>query len=199
MMAQPPFVFCLVPPERADALLRPLREHFARDPRVAVLVERRPPGGSHRAAGSTDRGDQRAPVVARDLVRALPPELHNQARHLRFVQRLEPVGRTHEDTRTAELVDHIRGGDPEAVSELWWRFFERVRLRVRLRLGETTADEAACDALGRVLDELDGYDAQSQPLTAWLDTIVDHHIDDRRHAQTGRLSRDRPRTGNRTD
>jgi hypothetical protein len=175
-MKQRAFLFCLVPRERADALVAPLREHFADDPRVEVLVERRAPDGQRRAVNPDARCERRAPVVARDIVRALPPVLRGEARHLRFVQRLEPVRGTHQDTGTAELVDQIRAGNPEAVSELWWRFFERVRLRLRLRLGDAVAcHTAAREVVGRILDELDGYDSASQPLAAWLDMVVDRY------------------------
>jgi hypothetical protein len=174
-MGQRAFIFCLVSRERADALLQPLREHFSGDPRVAVLVERRARGGRGRPATPAGGRDRRAPVVARDLVRTLSPELRGEIRHLRFVQRLEAVRGTHQDTGTAELVEQIRAGDPEAVTELWWRFFERVRLRLRVRLGDAAAEAAAGETLGRILDELDGYDSRTQPLAAWLDGVVDRY------------------------
>jgi hypothetical protein len=178
-MEQRAFIFCLVSRERADALLPRLLEHFACDPRVEVLVERRAPGDRERPANRAGGRDRRAPVVAREIVRALPPELRGEIRHLRFVQRLEAVRVTHQDTGTAELVQRIRAGDPEAVTELWWRFFERVRLRLRLRLGDAAGDAAASEALGRILDELDGYDSKRQPLAAWLDGVVDRYVAER--------------------
>jgi hypothetical protein len=178
-MGQPAFIFCLVSRERADALLRPLREHFASDPRVAVLVERRAPDTRARPAGLVGDHNRRAPVVARDMVRALPPKLQGEIRHLRFVQRLEAVRGTHQDTGTAELVEQIRAGDPEAVTELWWRFFERVRFRLRLRLGGAAAETAPGEAFGRILDELDGYNSKTQPLVAWLDGVVDRYVAER--------------------
>jgi hypothetical protein len=177
-MAQRAFLFCLVPRERADALLRPLREHFADDPRVAVLVERRAPDGDESPANEAGGRNRRAPVVARDIVRALPPELRGEACHLRFVQRLEPVRPTHQHTDTDELVGQIRAGDPEAVTELWWRFFERVRLRLRPHHRDAAADATICDALGHILDEFDHYDART-PLAAWLDIVLDRYAAER--------------------
>lgn len=66
-----------------------------------------------------------------------------------------------------------------AVSDLWWRFSERVRVRLRSRLGELTAAEATLDVLGHVLDEVEHYDPEQQPLMAWRDAVVDRYADDR--------------------
>jgi hypothetical protein len=33
--------------------------------------------------------------------------------------------------------------------------------------------------LGRILDELAGYRAEQEPLTAWLDAVVDRYAEDR--------------------
>ncbi len=144
-----PFLFCLVPADRADTLLTPLREHFASQPQVAVLVEQRAPEGDQRRADPEVRGHARAPVAERDPQRALPPTLRPAARGLRFVQRMEPVGRTHEATDTSELLALSRAEDTGAVSELWWRFSGRVLARLRSRLGEAAA-EAATAERGRI-------------------------------------------------
>jgi hypothetical protein len=177
-MGQRPFLFCLVPSDRTDTLLEALREHFAGDPQVVVLVERRTPVGDRPPAYPAGRRDSRAQVAKRDLLLALPPELRGDARYVRLVQRLETLGRTHERATTAELLQEIRAKNAEAVSELWWRFSERVRLRLRLRLGEVAAETAAHDVLGRILDELDGYD-EEQPLLVWLYEVVDRYADQR--------------------
>ena len=112
-------VFCLVAAEQADVLLAPLREHFAGEPEVAVMVERR----------TANRADR--PIAERDPARAIPPELRREAPHLRLVQPMEPVRRTYEDAGLPELIDRSVAGDPEAVSELWWRVSERVLSRLR--------------------------------------------------------------------
>jgi hypothetical protein len=161
-------IFCLVPPERADTLLERLRAHFSSQPQVSVLVERRTGDGR-------DHGRPRAPVAERDPARALPPELRPEARHLRLVQPLEPVRRTYEDSPLAELVERSVAGDPEAVSELWWRISERVLARLRLAIGVFAAERATSELLGCVLDELPGYDAAREPLSAWLDRVVDRY------------------------
>ena len=158
-------IFCLVPPERADTLLDRLRAHFAGHPHVSVLVERR----------AADRG----PVAERDPARALPPELRPEARHLRLVQPMEPVRRTYEDRPHAELIERSVAGDAEAVSELWWRISERVLVRLRLAIGVFAAERATSEVLGRVLDELPAYNTARQPLSAWLDRVVDRYCAER--------------------
>lgn len=174
-----PFLFCLVPADRADTLLAPLREHFASQPQVAVLVEQRAPEGDQRRADPEVRGYARAPVAERDPRRALPPTLRPAARGLRFVQRMEPVGRTHEATDTSDLLALSRAEDTGAVSELWWRFSGRVLARLRSRLGDLAAEAATAEVLGLILDALGQYDPVQQPPVAWLDEIVDRYVDER--------------------
>lgn len=169
-------VFWLVAADKAESLVAPLREHFAGAPRVEVLVERRAAGDGpqrHEPVRS------RAPVAERDAARALPPELRPEASHLRLVQPLEPVRRTYEDASMSDLIERSVAGDPEAVSELWWRVSGRVLARLRLAIGYFAAERETSQVLGRVLDELPGYDAQRQPLNHWLDVVVDRYCAER--------------------
>ena len=160
-------VFCLVAAEQADVLLAPLREHFAGEPEVEVRVERRP---ATRAARPMAEGDPGG---------AIPPVLRRAAPHLRLVQPMEPVRRTYEDAGLPELIDRSVAADPEAVSELWWRVSERVLSRLRASIGVFAAERATSQVLGRVLDELPAYDAERQPLSAWLDVVVDRYCAER--------------------
>jgi hypothetical protein len=172
-------LICLVAAEQADALLLPLREHFAAEPLVAVLVERRTLNPDNRPVDPAGRTNRRAPVAERDPVRALPPELRHEAPHLRLVQRMDPLRRTHEDTQTEDLVGKCLAMEPDAVSELWWRVSERVLARLGLRLGHLGAEGSTREVLGRILDELPNYEPKQGPLTAWLDTVVDRYAQDR--------------------
>ena len=162
-------IFCLVAQERAHELLAPLREHFAGEPQVAVLVERRRHG--HARLMAAEPVQRRAPVAERDPGRAVPSEL--DPGHLRLVQPLEPVRRVHETTDIHELVERSIATEPEAVSELWWRIGERVMARLRLQVGPFAAERATSRLMGRILDELPQYDAQREPLSHWLDAVVD--------------------------
>jgi hypothetical protein len=177
-VASRPFLYCLVPAARADTLLEPLREHFAGDPHVAVLVERREPGSRPHWMPGEDHPHRRAPAAERDVIRALPPGLRRQSRHLSFVQRLEPVSARHQDTSMPDLIAAIRAGDAEAASELWWRVAERVQMRLRARLDALAAANAEVSMLGRILDELEDHDPGDRPFLSWLDEVVDRYASD---------------------
>ena len=176
-----PHIFCLVPPERADDLLAPLRRHFAGNRTLQVIVERRreeaPPP---RFLAPAEQRHHRAPVAERDLAGSLPAQLRGEAGVLRFEQRMRPLGRVHQATPTDELAVAVRAGDPDAASELWWRCHERVRMRLRARLGDVEAAAAELALLGRILDALSTYQAEpDRPFTAWLDDVVDRFAAER--------------------
>lgn len=169
-----PRLICLIPPERAEPLLAELREHLAGEAGVRVVVERRVAGAAS--------GNGRAPVAERDPAVLVPPELR---RDVRVVQRLSPLGRTHESAVTGDLVRAAVSADPEAVSELWWRISPRALARLRRRLGTAADEEDTGLLLGRVLDELPGHDP-NRPLEPWLDAVVDRFVLSRAPAQAAR-------------
>src|SRR4051794_17161391 len=169
---------CLVHPQRATVLLPALRGQFAREPLIEVLVERRRPTGQMRPADPSRAPMRRAPVAERDAVLALPPELRHEAPHLRLVQPLAILGRTHEDTDIGALVASTLAMDPDATSELWWRVWPRVLARLELTLGRNPDLRTARSVLGRILDELPTYDAASASLTTWLDRVADRYAEE---------------------
>jgi len=180
IQAPRPNIYCLVPPEHADALLAPLKRHFAADPFLEVLVERRLDDDRPRYLAPEEQRHRRAPVAERDLLDSLPAKLREKADGLRFEQRMQPLGGVHQNTTTEELVDAVKRGDPDAASELWWRINERVRMRLRVRLGEVEAPRAERHILGRLLDELQRYEHDpDRPYTAWLDDAVDRYAAER--------------------
>lgn len=172
MHSEPRLVY-LVDAERAE-LAEPLRAHFAGEPEVAVVVERR----ARREAGTQQRGRHRAPVAERDAARAVPPELRREATYVRLVQPMQSVARVHETTDIQELVRRSVAAEPAAVSELWWRIGERVRTRLRLKVGAYVVEGLTSQVLGRILDELPGYDPARAPLERWLDQVVDAYAID---------------------
>jgi hypothetical protein len=162
-----PRLIYLVAADRVEELER-LRERFADEPRVEVVVDRR-----ERRARTAPRRlplQRRAPVAERDPARAAPDL---PADGVRLVQPLEPVGRVHEATNLDELVILSLAAEPAAVSELWWRTGERVMTRLRLHVGRRRAERSTSQVLGRILDELPTYDPFDEPLEEWLDDVVD--------------------------
>ena len=170
-----PRLVYLVDAERAE-LVEPLRSHFAGEPEVVVVVERR--GRDRDRPAPPDRVQRRAPVAVRDAVRAVQPELLRDAALVRLVQPMQPVAREHETTDIQELVRRSIANEPAAVSELWWRIGERVRTRLRLQVGAYMVDGHTSQVLGRILDELPGYDPGRAPLASWLDQVVDAYAID---------------------
>ncbi len=180
MEASRPHIYCLVPRDRADDLLAPLRRHFAGDPSLEVLVERRTDDERPRYLAPEEQRHRRAPVAERDLLEKLPPQIREEADGLRFEQRMQPLGGAHQGTPTEELITAIKGGDAAASSELWWRINERVRMRLRVRLGDIEGPRAERHILGRILDELQSYEHDpDRPYTAWLDDVVDRFAAER--------------------
>ena len=60
------------------------------------------------------------------------------------------------------------------------RVNERVRMRLRIRLGDIESARAERNVLGRILDELQGYEHDpDRPYTAWLDDVVDRFAAER--------------------
>jgi hypothetical protein len=171
-----PRLVYLVAADRADELLGPLHSHFASAPEVAVMVERR--GHDRDQPAPPNRVQRRAPVAERDAARMVPPGLRRDAAHVRLVQPMQPVRRVHEATDMQELVRLSIATEPAAVSELWWRVGERVRTRLRLQVGAYAVDRLTSQMLGRILDELPGYDPRQLPLASWLDQVVDRYAID---------------------
>lgn len=161
-------ILCLIPPELEPVLLKPLRRHFARDPRVRVIVDRRVENRRDRAgddaepaAGRLERRghiDRRRPVLVRRLP-AFPARLRKHRDAVRFVQRLVPVSASLEAASDEEIVARVRAGDPEAPTELYWRCFERMHSRLSVLLGSPArADAAVGSAFGRILDAVEADD-----------------------------------------
>jgi hypothetical protein len=173
----PASLFLLVDPGSARALLPSLHAHFRREPRITVLVERRAAAAYRAGSRPLSQPHRRAPVAERDVERALPRELRHAVGHLRLVQRMPPVGRTHEDSDLDALVAAAVALDPAATAELWWRVAPRVLPRLALRIGDAAATAAVPALLGRTLDELTAYEPARDSLAGWLDATVDRHAE----------------------
>jgi Sigma-70 region 2 len=189
-----PRLFLLVPGELADELLDPLREAYAHEPAVEVIVDRRQEerrsGDDRRGRG--DRGDEeenrrrglrrrrarRAPQLQRGVsASGLAPEMHielppiarEHAERLRFVQRMEPVHRSGEQTSAVELITRTAAGDEEAFSMLYWRYFGRVYAHLRTLVGDPhTAERLVDPAFSRAFDDLAAYRPEGGRFDNWL-------------------------------
>jgi RNA polymerase sigma-70 factor (ECF subfamily) len=188
-----PVVYCLVPRDLAARLHEPLRRHFAGDPSVEVVVERRGDerrrgsdrrvGGSTGVAGAGDRrrirsaggrrvADRRVPVAVVDFP-ALPRRARAHAGRIVMVERLEPSGLRVEDADTARLVGRIQAGDRDAFAILYLRYFDRIYGYLRIALGDPgEAEDAAQQVFLKVLDALPRYCYSRSPFRAWLFVIA---------------------------
>jgi hypothetical protein len=187
-------VFCLIPPDLAEELLDPLREHFADDPAVDVIVERRlrprrsgvdrrlfnvaPADLVQKRSGAERRrrADRRAPQIPRHL--DLPEAARAHGERIRFAQRLPPVhGGSVQELSLHELILRIQHGDAEAPTEFYWRMFERVYSRLRTLMGRySRPDEHMAQTFGVLLDRIDEWmPGAERSFEDWLYTVVDAH------------------------
>ncbi len=174
-------LYLLVPSALESEVLEPLREHFADEDDVEVIVERR--SGERRMGVddrilrelTTPRSERRAQTVPRSLPE-LPPGLERHAGALRVVQRLTPVRSGLEDLEMQEVVRRAQEGDPDAPTEVYWRTYERVHRRLSLRLADPAVAEREVKPLyGGIFDRLGEFDPEQLSLESWLDRVVDDH------------------------
>jgi RNA polymerase sigma-70 factor, ECF subfamily len=190
---QRPVVYCLIPAALAEELHAPLRDHYAGDTGIEVVVDRR--GGERRS--SVDRravedepgdpaeqrrirspagrrvAERRATVMERDDAPALPAAAAGHVAELTFVERLEPSSEHAEEIDTARLVTAFQDGEQEAFTDLYIRYFDRVYAYLRMLLGDDGAAEAATHAaFVEVLDGLADYERGGTPFRAWLFAAV---------------------------
>jgi hypothetical protein len=195
--ARPPLILLLVPENLSDELLEPLREHYAGDPLVRPIVDRRkqqrragidrrmlrmPADDERRRQGDRrKRADRRAPLLPRDLSDLLPPRFAEYAQELRWAQRLDPVSPHHAALPTQALVEAIATGHHSCATELYWRCYERIYQRLREHMNAVTADAHTKAAFGNLLDRLGEFDAAdfshrprtSTPFDMFLEETVD--------------------------
>ena len=182
-MSDTGFIFLLVPPHLEAELLGPLERHFADDPTVTVIVERR---SGERRPGVDDqvlryeqfsRQERRAQTVPRGLP-PLPPELERYADELRIRHRLPAVRAGLEDLRTEQVVQRAREGEPAAHTELIWRTNERVHRRVAMHVKDPgLVDSAVKEVFGHIFDHLEEFDPERSSLDAWMDRKVDERAE----------------------
>jgi hypothetical protein len=181
MRDAPTPLYLLVPAALESEVLEPLREHFAGDDDVEVIVERR---SGERRLGIDDRilrqysaaqSERRAQIVPRSLP-PLPPAMQAHAGRLRVVQRLTPVRSGLEDVEMQEVIRRAQEGDPDAPTEVYWRTYERVHRRLAAHLPDpAVADREIKPLYGAIFDRLGEFDPGVTSLEVWLDQVVDDH------------------------
>jgi RNA polymerase sigma-70 factor (ECF subfamily) len=157
-------LYCLIPRDLAPRLHETLRRHFAPDPTIEVVVQRRtadrraarnrrapdrqtapatfgppahaPKQDSRRIRNIAGRrlGERRAALLAVDDGPPLPRKARAHAHRLTFVERLEPSTQQLEDQDAARLIMRIQSGDRDAFADLYMRYFDRVYSYLRLLL-----------------------------------------------------------------
>jgi RNA polymerase sigma-70 factor (ECF subfamily) len=179
-------VYCVIPRELADELHEALRQHFADDPRIEVVVELRI---SERRA-SDRRQQKHGPVLERrqadrrlndrrgfySAVRGpgLPERLRNHARRLSFVQALDSPEGGKEDADSARLVARVQSGDREAFAVIYMRYFDRVYSYLRSMVGDAhEAEDLTQRVFLSALEDLPRYRQRGHSsFRAWLFRIA---------------------------
>lgn len=183
-------VYCIVPRQLAARLHEPLRQHFAGETAVEVVVERRE--SERRAAGHRRRGtasvdverravragdgrragERRAPVVAVPAP-SLPRAARGWARELTFIERIEQPTLQAEDVDSQRLVAAVQGGDRDAFAELYMRYFDRVYSYMRVVVRDAhEAEEATQQVFLNVLTAIPRYSYERAPFRAWVFAIA---------------------------
>lgn len=182
--------YCLLPRDLAGKLHEPLREHFAGDPAVEVIVERRrserravperrerlgsllaQPAERRRVRNRAGRraGDRRAAQVPAGSSDLLPERARSYADWITFVEVCEPADSYIEDQQTARLVTRIQSGAADEFASLYMRYFDRVYSYLKLALNDArAAEDATQQVFNDVIQALPGYDCGGQPFRAWL-------------------------------
>jgi len=183
-----------VPRRLAPRLHEPLRRHFAEDPSVEVIVERRSDERREPAARRSVQAEpeqerrrirnrdgrriaERRAVLLSDATREPSPrQLPRRARphvlDLRFVERLEPSGQQLEDQDTARLITRIQAGDQDAFALLYMRYFDRVYTYLRVTLRNShEAEDATQQTFLQLLQALERYEHRGS-FWSWLATIM---------------------------
>lgn len=162
-------LYCLVPRHLADAVLDPLRDHFAPQG-IAVIIEKR----DKKQKVSFDIRKQRAMHIPRSITEELPAEVEDHRDDVKLVQRMGPAGVELADTHLLVVISKVLDGDGMASSELIWRVNARVLARLDRLHGEAFAARHIEAALGRILDNLGGFDGEDETeFLHWVDRVVD--------------------------
>jgi DNA-directed RNA polymerase specialized sigma24 family protein len=92
------------------------------------------------------------------------------------------------------LLSAVARGHDDALAELYWRYVNRVSVRLASRLDDRRDTEDVTRAVfGRLFDELPRYRAEDGAFTAFVDSVVDIVVADRSDAATPQIRSARAR------
>lgn len=184
-------VYCVIPRALAPKLHDLLLEHFADDPSVRVVVERRSrerrsdaerrlqerPRKQERRhvrnAGGRRVEDRRGVHTPLEEPPPLPRKAGRYADRLTFVERREPTGQREEDADTARLVTRIQAGESELFGTIYTRYFGRVYSYLRAILRDHhEAEDVTQDVFVELLRDLPRYERRDKPFRAWMFAVV---------------------------
>jgi RNA polymerase sigma-70 factor (ECF subfamily) len=185
--------FCLVPARLEASLFDLLERHFAEDPQVSVIVDRRgaerrgqsrrtdalgglPADGDRRRVRSqTGRRmfDRRGVAVTIDP-RPLPRRARSHASEIVFVDCIEQTGDRLKDAEAARLVASFQSGDVSAFTTLYERYFDGVWGYLRLLLRDHhEAEDAAQQTFTKAFEALPTFELRlGTPFRSWLYRIA---------------------------
>jgi hypothetical protein len=200
-----PRLYLLVPPDLAGRLHEPLRDFYAAESTVEVIVDRRSSERreheDRRVEGSSEAppverrritrrlGSRRAPQVVRAAPVELPRKAWPYADRLTFVQRMKPIHRTGEQVEALALLARASKGETDAYGEVYRLFYDRVFAGLRTLVNDTrAAEDLTHRTFSRAFDEISSYRAASLTFEEWLGrharSLADEHLQHHRRKVT---------------
>jgi hypothetical protein len=157
-------IYCVIPESQETELAEPMRAHFQSAPDFEVVVERRsefPP--------APEIAERRKVTIPRQ--RWLSPEM--AASGVKFEQRLLTVTARLADEPSEALAVYAARGDGDAATELYWRFYEHIEVRLEeLLKTRRPSSRLALAALGRVLDAIAEDERAANSLPSLLERAI---------------------------
>lgn len=185
-------LYCVIPADLADKLHDLLRDHFAKDPGIEVIVERRSserrrtddrrtraadPEATERRRLRSPSGrriaDRRAPTIP-ESGPPLPRRARRYAERLQFFQRVEPSTEELTDRDSARAVLAFQAGERDAFRMLYERYFDRVYGYLRAATGDRPlAEDLTQGVFESVFEGLERFEVRGpSAFRSWMFAIA---------------------------
>jgi hypothetical protein len=164
----PTMTYCVVPSDTELEVVAALREQYASDPWMSVVVDDR----ANEEEPSTEVLMQRRPVLRSQVPGSTIPGA-------RFEQHMPPVDVSLADLPQPEVIARATRHDPAASTELRWRCYAQVLVQLTARLNSRTeAHKLVPRVMDALQDALPTYTPDSD-FSRWLRKfIADMPLDD---------------------